>query len=53
MKRFGVAEQAMPSDADWTGAEVRSCCRLATLLDVPLIEAARNVVPVAVTAASP
>lgn len=49
---FGIAEsQSRPDDTDWTGAEVRSCCRLATLLDVPLTQAARHVVPVAVTAA--
>lgn len=35
----------------WTGAEVRSCCRLAALLGVPLVEAAHNIVPVAVSAA--
>jgi hypothetical protein len=40
-----------PGDSDWTGAEVKACCRLAALLDVSLIEAARNIVPVAVTAA--
>jgi hypothetical protein len=34
----------------WTGAEIKSCCRRATLLDVPLVQAAQNVVPVAVTA---
>jgi SpoVK/Ycf46/Vps4 family AAA+-type ATPase len=45
------AEQARPDDTDWTGAEIRSCCRLAALLDVPLTQAARHVVPVAVTAA--
>lgn len=44
-------EQPKPNTQDWTGAEIRSCCRLAALLDVPLTEAARNVVPVAVTAA--
>ena len=44
-------EQSKPNTQDWTGAEIRSCCRLAALLDVPLTEAARNVVPVAVTAA--
>jgi SpoVK/Ycf46/Vps4 family AAA+-type ATPase len=42
--------QRRPQDRDWSGAEVRSCCRLAALLDVPLIEAAQHVVPVAVTA---
>jgi hypothetical protein len=39
-----------PDDANWTGAEIKSCCRLASLLDVPLVQAAQNVVPVAVTA---
>jgi hypothetical protein len=45
------ADQRLPEDRDWTGAEIRSCCRLAALLDLPLIKAAQNVVPVAVTAA--
>ena len=43
--------QARPDDTAYTGAEVRSCCRLAALLDVPLTQAAHHVVPVAVTAA--
>lgn len=49
--KFGLAQQALPEDRDWTGAEIRSCCRLAALLDVPLKQAAEHVVPVAVTAA--
>jgi hypothetical protein len=44
------AKQARPDDTNWTGAEIKSCCRLASLLDVPLVQAAQNVVPVAVTA---
>jgi hypothetical protein len=44
------ATQPKPVDADWTGAEIRACCRLSALLDVPLVEAAQNVVPVARTA---
>ncbi len=43
-------DQKLPTDESWTGAEIRSCCRLAALLDLPLTEAARNIVPVAVTA---
>ena len=43
-------QQNRPDDTNWTGAEIKSCCRLASLLDVPLIQAAQNVVPVAVTA---
>jgi SpoVK/Ycf46/Vps4 family AAA+-type ATPase len=51
-RQFGIAEsQARPDDTSWTGAEVRSCCRLAALLDVTLTQAAHHVVPVAVTAA--
>jgi len=32
------------------GAEIKSCCRLASLFDVPLAQAAQNVVPVTVPA---
>ena len=51
LDQFHLTGQALPDAKDWTGAEIRSCCRLARLLDVPLAEAAKNVVPVAVTAA--
>ena len=43
--------QSVPHDTNWTGAEIKSCCRLSALLDLPLNQAAQNVVPVAVTAA--
>jgi hypothetical protein len=42
--------QKRPSDREFTGAEIRACCRLASLLDIPLVEAASNIVPVAITA---
>jgi len=42
--------QAKPKDESWTGAEIKACCRLAALLDVPLKAASQNVVPIAVTA---
>jgi hypothetical protein len=45
------SNQHQPDDMHWTGAEIRACCRLSVLLNVALSEAARNVVPVAVTAA--
>jgi hypothetical protein len=45
-----IGNSCRPDDTNWTGAEIKSCCRLASLLDVPLIQAAQNVVPVAVTA---
>jgi SpoVK/Ycf46/Vps4 family AAA+-type ATPase len=52
IEQFGLdANQPKPVDADFTGAEIRSCCRLAALLGVSLVEAATNVVPVARTSA--
>lgn len=51
-KQFGIPEgQPKPDDTAWTGAEIKSACRLAALLDVTLAQAAQQVVPVAVTAA--
>ncbi|MGL4942084.1 MAG: AAA family ATPase [Thermoguttaceae bacterium] len=50
-RQYGFENPRRPDDNDWTGAEIKSCCRLAKLLDVSLQEAARNVVPVSVTAA--
>ena len=44
------AEQTLPNDKNWTGAEIRACCRLSALLDLPLKQSANNVVPVATTA---
>ena len=44
-----IGNCSRPDDANWTGADIKSCCRLASLLDVPLVQAAQNVVPVAVT----
>jgi hypothetical protein len=50
-EKYGLdPSQPKPVDADFSGAEIKACCRLAALLDVSLIEAAQNVVPVARTA---
>lgn len=35
-----------PNDAIWTGAEIKSCCKLANRLRVPLVDAAHYVIPV-------
>ncbi len=51
LQAYGLdSHQRRPNDREWTGAEIKSCCRLASLLDLPLVEAAQNIVPVAVTA---
>ena len=49
MGEFGLPTQALPNADVWTGAEIRSCCRLSAMLGIPIAEAATNVVPVAVT----
>jgi SpoVK/Ycf46/Vps4 family AAA+-type ATPase len=45
------AAQTLPKDEGFTGAEIKACCRLAALLDVPLVAAAQNIVPVSRTSA--
>jgi len=50
--QYGLeADCQRPDDEQWTGAEIKSCCRLAALLDLPLRQAAENIVPIAVTSA--
>ncbi|OYP33983.1 AAA family ATPase [Rhodopirellula sp. MGV] len=44
-------DQPLPDDEGWTGAEIKACCRLSALLDLPLSQAALNVVPVSKTSA--
>jgi ATPase family associated with various cellular activities (AAA) len=48
---YELPQQTPPPSPGWTGAEIRSCCRLAALLDIPLAAAAQQVVPIAATAA--
>ena len=43
-------DQPKPEDKDWTGAEIKACCRLSVLLNQSLVDAAKNVMPVAATA---
>lgn len=45
------ASEPIPADEGWTGAEIKSCCRLSALLRASLTEAARNVAPVSITSA--
>ena len=52
LQQYGLEpSQKRPTDAQWTGAEIKACCRLAALLDLPLTAAAQNIVPVARTSA--
>ena len=49
LEKFQLPAQPLPPDGQWTGAEIHACCRLAALLGLPLQEAARQIVPVAIT----
>src|ERR1035437_8439360 len=51
LKLYQIPQQDLPRTENWRGAKKKSCCGLAALLALPLKEAAKNVVPVAVTAA--
>jgi hypothetical protein len=45
-KAFKLAEQTLPEDTGWTGAEIRNCCAKADTLRVSLEQASKWVVPV-------
>lgn len=51
MAKYGIAAQALPDDAGWTGAEIKECCKTADALQCTLTEAADYVVPVSRSAA--
>lgn len=54
-KYFGDKAEAMmhgrPVDKDWTGAEIRNCCRMAFRQGISLKEAGEYIIPVAESAA--
>ena len=39
--------EQLPNDIEWTGAEIRTCCRLAAMMKSTLIEASKFVIPIA------
>jgi hypothetical protein len=49
IKRYHLPKQALPNDESWSGAEIRNCCRDAADLDIPLVEAAKTILPMAVS----
>jgi len=52
LQQFEIdSNQPRPNDENWTGSEIKACCRLSSLLEIPLKAASQYVVPVAVTAA--
>ncbi len=53
IKMFGLADVPMNTllrlSENWTGAEIRACCRLAAMMHTSLEEASINVIPTAIT----
>lgn len=50
LKKYELKASEMPDDTNWTGAEIHNCALLAWRLKIPLVDAARFIVPVAVSA---
>lgn len=50
MNKFNLPEQPMPDDTGWTGAEIETCCTIASRLKRTLVRAAKSFVPVSVSA---
>jgi hypothetical protein len=49
--KLSIAEQPIPNSEGWTGREIRECCHKAYRLNIPLVESARYVIPVAKSSA--
>jgi len=48
MEKFNIKNsEQLPNDIEWTGAEIRTCCRLAAMMKSTLIEASKFVIPIA------
>jgi hypothetical protein len=54
LKKYSLAEQPLPDSHDWTGAEIKQACELASedVLNCSLVEAAGYIVPVAQSGAA-
>ncbi len=50
LKKYKLEKQKLPNCEGWTGAEIRQCADMADRMGVSLVEAAKFVVPVSVSA---
>ncbi|HYT44354.1 MAG TPA: AAA family ATPase, partial [Methylomirabilota bacterium] len=46
-KKFGVEQQQRPDDDDWTGSDIRDCCRAAYRRRKSLVDISRQIIPLA------
>jgi hypothetical protein len=51
MRKFELPKQEIPESDGWVGREVRKCCRLSSVLKIPLVKAARAIVPQTIASA--
>lgn len=51
IRKFELPKQEIPESSGWVGREVRKCCRLSSVLKVPLVKAARAIVPQTIASA--
>lgn len=47
MAAYGIADQKLPNDYEWTGSDIANCCEKADDYGISLIDAAKGIVPVA------
>jgi SpoVK/Ycf46/Vps4 family AAA+-type ATPase len=50
LKKYNISNPIIPKDSGWTGAEIRTCCKLSSQLNISLIDAAKYIVPVSQSA---
>lgn len=50
LQTSSIGFQGVINDDGWTGAEIRECCEKAYNFDIPLVDAAKYIVPVSVSA---
>jgi hypothetical protein len=48
LSKFGLGKDAggLPDDGNWTGADIRNCCEVAWMCDIPLRQAVQYITPV-------
>ena len=43
---YGISDNKLPEDDNWTGAEIKTCCRLSKVLNTSLEDASKYIVPI-------
>lgn len=51
MRTYEIKKQPIPESVGWVGREVEACCRIASDLEITLVEAARGIIPQTISSA--